>query len=42
MKDSKVELLERLSAQVQEVEAEIEKMREKVTDEYCELPSEIG
>ena len=41
-KESKVEVLEKLGEQVAEIEAEVQSMREKVKEDYCELPTEVG
>lgn len=35
-------MLEKLGEQVAEIEAEVQAMREKVKEDYCELPTEVG
>ena len=40
--DSKVDLLEKLGEQVAEIEGEVQAMRDKVKDDYCELPTDVG
>ena len=40
--DSKVDLLEKLGEQVAEIEGEVQAMRDKVKEDYCELPTDVG
>ena len=35
-------MLEKLSEQVAEIEGQVQAMKEKVKEDYCELPTDLG